>query len=70
MTPRYTNSMHIPWLVIGRSPSTIDYLKTSIKAKQVAPEDITMFIGDDYNSQELFTDDTFLKHASGLSPKT
>ncbi len=36
----------------------------------MAPEDITIFVGDDYNSQELFTDDTFSKHASGISPKT
>lgn len=40
--------MHIPWLVVGRTPSTISYIMKAIKEKIVDPEDITMFIGDDY----------------------
>ena len=34
------------------------------------PEDITIFIGDDYLAQEIHTDDSILKHATGISHKT
>lgn len=68
LIPNYSNSMHIPWLVIGHSPAVVNIVKNAVSTKQIDPSDVTFFVGD-IASQEVFSEDTFRQHATGISPK-
>lgn len=70
LIPKYSNSMHQPWLVLGRTASAVNLITHAIKSnpQAVDPEDVTFYSGDDHLSDEIFSEESFTLHATGILP--